>query len=105
MIVRTVRQKQNGIFKKLLRVYYALLFFLIDPGSVDDERQSTYSKRQNLLFSAITSFAMKNSMGEVEKYYAAKMRQAPHVISYYTAGVRLIGLNDRQLEQVSYNHL
>ena len=27
------------------------------------------------------------------------MRQAPHVISSYTAGARLIGLSDRQLEQ------
>ena len=42
---------------------------------------------------------MKNSLGEVERYYAQKLRQAPHVISCYAAGVRLIGLNDRQLEQ------
>ena len=42
---------------------------------------------------------MKNSIGDVERYYAAKLRQAPHVISCYTAGARLIGLNERQLRQ------
>ena len=42
---------------------------------------------------------MKNSLGDIERYYAQKMRQAPHVISSYTAGARLIGLSDRQLEQ------
>lgn len=68
---------------------------------LDDETQQEgeYSKRQTLFFTAITSFAIKNSLGEIERYYATKMRQAPHVISCYTAGARLIGLNDRQLEQ------
>jgi hypothetical protein len=33
------------------------------------------------------------------RYYAAKARHVPHVISFYTAGARLIGLNDYQLEQ------
>ena len=41
---------------------------------------------------------MKNSLGDIERYYAAKARKVPHVISHYTAGARLIGLNDRQLE-------
>ena len=65
------------------------------------ERRSTqrYSQRQTLFFTAITKFAIKNSVGEVERYYANKARQAPHVISCYTAGARLIGLNERQLEQ------
>ena len=76
---------------------------LIDLMATDPERASRedvegYSRRQRLFFTAITRFAIKNSMGEIERYYASKMRQAPHVISFYTAGVRLIGLNDRQLE-------
>lgn len=33
------------------------------------------------------------------RYYAAKAKQAPHVISFYSAGARLIGLTDHQLEQ------
>lgn len=67
----------------------------------DAERSQTgaYSKRQTLFFTAITRFAIKNSLGEIERYYANKVRQAPHVISCYTAGARLIGLNDHQLEQ------
>jgi len=69
-----------------------------DPERAQREEENGYSRRQRLFFTAITRFAIKNSMGEIERYYAGKMRQAPHVISFYTAGVRLIGLNDRQLE-------
>lgn len=50
-----------------------------------------------MFFSAITKFALKNSLGEIGRYYANKARQVPHVINHYTAGARLIGLTDRQL--------
>jgi hypothetical protein len=52
-----------------------------------------------LFFSAITRFTLKGTLGDIEKSYFARMRQSPHVISHYSAGVRLIGLTDRQLER------
>ena len=42
---------------------------------------------------------MKNSLGDVERYYTAKARHAPHVIAHYTAGARVIGLTDRQMQR------
>lgn len=64
----------------------------------EDSLTGDYSRRQKLFFTAITKFALKNSLGDIERYYAGKIRQAPHVINFYEDAVRLIGLNDRQLE-------
>ncbi|XP_013421474.1 uncharacterized protein LOC106181588, partial [Lingula anatina] len=68
-----------------------------DPDRARLQKREKYSKRQSLFFSAITKFALKNSVGEITRYYAQKARQVPHVISHYTAGARVIGLTDRQL--------
>ncbi|CAH1776219.1 unnamed protein product [Owenia fusiformis] len=65
-----------------------------DTGKTDARG---YSDRQTLFFSAITKFAIKNSVGSVGRYYSNKARQMPHVLHHYTAGARLIGLTDRQL--------
>ena len=52
-----------------------------DPAKAKEmDETGSYSRRQRLFFTAITRFAIKNSMGEIERYYANKMRQAPHVI-------------------------
>jgi hypothetical protein len=37
------------------------------------------------------------SLQEIERYYANKVRKAPHVIGHYTAGARLIGLTEKQM--------
>ncbi|XP_074640153.1 uncharacterized protein LOC141898228 [Tubulanus polymorphus] len=87
---------------------YCMAMLAGDDEEDDDEIKETdsgerhsraYTKRQTLFFSAITKFAIKNSLGEIERYYAAKSRHTPHVISHYTAGARLIGLTDRQIER------
>ncbi|KAK3092005.1 hypothetical protein FSP39_024396 [Pinctada imbricata] len=63
------------------------------PG--EKKRKSKFSRRQRLFYTAITQYSLKNSLGVS---FGANLRQ-PHVISHYTAGVRLIGLTDRQLER------
>ncbi|XP_033738253.1 uncharacterized protein LOC117325865 [Pecten maximus] len=72
-------------------------------GDYDDDtdrkRGRNFSKRQRLFYTAITEFSLKTTLGEIERSYLARMRQAPHVLSHYTAGVRLIGLTDRQLQR------
>ncbi|XP_064626353.1 uncharacterized protein LOC135487024 [Lineus longissimus] len=68
-------------------------------GTTDNGNARKYTKRETIFFTAITRFAIKNSMGDIERYYAAKARRTPHVIGHYTAGARLIGLTDRQIER------
>ncbi|XP_021375344.1 uncharacterized protein LOC110464451 [Mizuhopecten yessoensis] len=63
----------------------------------DKKKGRKFSKRQRLFYTAITEFSKKTTLGDIERSYLARMRQAPHVLSHYTAGVRLIGLTDRQL--------
>ncbi|XP_069127042.1 uncharacterized protein [Argopecten irradians] len=65
----------------------------------DRKKGRNFSKRQRLFYTAITEFSLKTTLGEIERSYLARMRQAPHVLSHYTAGVRLIGLTDRQLQR------
>lgn len=55
-----------------------------------------HSRRKRLFYSAITHFSIKQTLADIEKTFR---KQAPHVISHYTAGVRLIGLTTRQLER------
>ncbi|XP_060077399.1 uncharacterized protein LOC132556953 [Ylistrum balloti] len=80
------------------------LFHMTQGGGESDEesdkkRGRNFSKRQRLFYTAITEFSLKTTLGEIERSYLARMRQAPHVLSHYTAGVRLIGLTDRQLQR------
>lgn len=49
-----------------------------------------------MFYNAITHFSIKQTLADIEKTFR---KQAPHVISHYTAGVRLIGLTTRQLER------
>lgn len=64
--------------------------------SVDEEQRKRHSRRKRLFYSAITHFSIKQTLADIEKTFR---KQAPHVISHYTAGVRLIGLTTRQLER------
>nr|XP_022318304.1 uncharacterized protein LOC111121356 isoform X3 [Crassostrea virginica] len=63
-------------------------------GGDDKRNKGTFSRRQRLFFTAITQFSLKRSLGEDFRYIT---RRQPHVLSHYTAGLRLIGLTDRQL--------
>lgn len=63
--------------------------------TTDEERKKSFSRRKRL-FNAITQFSIKQTLADIEKTFHS---QAPHVISHYTAGVRLIGLTTRQLER------
>ena len=63
---------------------------------VDEDQKRKYTRRQRLFYSAITQFSIKQTLADIEK---TLKKQAPHVISHYTAGVRLIGLTTRQLER------
>ena len=65
--------------------------------SADEEKKSRYTRRKQLFYSAITQFSIKQTLADLEKTF--KKIQAPHVISHYTAGARLIGLTTRQLEK------
>lgn len=60
----------------------------------EKKRKGTFSRRQRLFFTAITQFSLKRSLGEDFRYIT---KRQPHVLSHYTAGLRLIGLTDRQL--------
>ncbi|XP_052689051.1 uncharacterized protein LOC128167390 [Crassostrea angulata] len=63
-------------------------------GGDEKKRKGTFSRRQRLFFTAITQFSLKRSLGEDFRYIT---KRQPHVLSHYTAGLRLIGLTDRQL--------
>ncbi|ESO88326.1 hypothetical protein LOTGIDRAFT_234643 [Lottia gigantea] len=73
--------------------------FLMHITAMDDESDSKsnqspkYTKRQRLFFSALRKFNRKSDLSELH----AKKVEQPHVLSHYTAGVRLIGLTDKQL--------
>lgn len=61
----------------------------------DEAQKKKFSRRQKF-FTAITQFSIRQTLADIEKTFR---NQAPHVISHYTAGVRLIGLTTRQLER------
>lgn len=54
-------------------------------------------RKQNVVFSVITKFAMRHSLEEIERYYASKMRSQPHVVGHYAAGARMFGLSDKTM--------
>ena len=54
--------------------------YLAQQPGTEDTHSDGYSKRQRLFFTAITRFAIKNSM--IDNFYSHKGRQAPHVIRY-----------------------
>ena len=63
----------------MLWMIIVLFVLILDPEKAAQEHerrgsgQSHYNPRQTLFFTAITSFAIKNSLGEVERYYASKV--------------------------------
>lgn len=67
-----------------------------EEGEVDEEKRKMHSRRKRLFYSAITRFSIRQTLADLEKTFR---KQAPHVISHYTAGARLIGLTTRQLER------
>ena len=62
----------------------------------DEEQRKLKSRRKRMFYKAITHFSIKQTLADIEKTFR---KHAPHVISHYTAGVRLIGLTTRQLER------
>lgn len=60
----------------------------------DKRKKGIFSRRQRLFYTAITQFSLKRSLGEDFRYIT---KRQPHVLSHYTAGLRLVGLTDRQL--------
>ncbi|XP_052775065.1 uncharacterized protein LOC128213426 isoform X2 [Mya arenaria] len=64
-------------------------------GHDDEETKKKYIKRKKLFYLAITRFS-KLTLADIENLFR---KHAPHVISHYTAGVRLIGLTTRQMER------
>ncbi|KAH3814057.1 uncharacterized protein LOC127835933 [Dreissena polymorpha] len=68
----------------------------LGPEHADEETKQKYKRRKRLFYSAITKFSIRQTLADIEKTFR---KQAPHLISHYTAGARLIGLTTRQLER------
>jgi hypothetical protein len=107
MVRIKISSQKNFEPRNMFTTVYSHFYGFCSPGSEEktpgtkdgeDDRRKRYSKRQSMFFTAITKFAIKNSMGQFEQYYA-KARRVPHVIGHYNAGARLIGLTDKQMKR------
>ncbi|XP_053394787.1 uncharacterized protein LOC123524514 [Mercenaria mercenaria] len=67
-----------------------------EEGGDDEEQRKKKRRRKRMFYNAITHFSIKQTLADIERNFRM---QAPHVISHYAAGVRLIGLTTRQLER------
>ncbi|XP_050403675.1 uncharacterized protein LOC126819602 [Patella vulgata] len=62
-----------------------------DGGNSGDSKPKGYTKRQRLFISALKKFNIMSELCKPQKVHQ------PHVLRHYTAGVRLIGLTDKQI--------
>ncbi|KAL4225708.1 EF-hand domain pair [Mactra antiquata] len=97
-VLRKVDKDGNGLidFDEFLYHMTTMGGDLFGDDSGDDEQKKKNSRRKQLFYNAITHFSIKQTLADIETTFR---KQAPHVISHYTAGVRLIGLTTRQLER------
>ncbi|XP_071941497.1 uncharacterized protein [Antedon mediterranea] len=70
----------------------------------DEELPKQDSGREHLLFDALTQFMKKSALKQMDElvgYFHKKYKRmnAPHVVSHYAAGARLIGLTEKQLQE------
>ena len=71
-----------------------------DPEAAEEEmKRCGFNRDKTLFFTAITRFAMVNSIDIVENYYTARTRKNPHVIGCYIKGLRTAALTDERLQR------